>query len=204
MLLFAGRGGRDRTLLPFHRTLHRSFSSQTFIVSVRRDVSMKPAAEPRRASATAGQNLAPAALALAARPVTANTSRDPACRYRDPVWSRTGASGRRGVTTSFERARPKWVCGAGCSGHRGSTLSRGLRQPHETSGATAAQMMPSAFGSCPYTGAGADSGAFSSHGSSGFDGGGSCDSGGGAAAAAVMDNVAKRPSTSLQSCLRWR
>lgn len=36
-----------------------------------------------------------------------------------------------------------------------------------------------AFGSCPYTGAGADIGAFSSHGSSGFDGGGSCDSGGG-------------------------
>ena len=63
MLLFAGRGGRDRTLLPFHRTLHRSFSSQTFIVSVRRDVSMKPAAEPRRASATAGQTLAPAAPA---------------------------------------------------------------------------------------------------------------------------------------------
>ena len=34
-----------------------------------------------------------------------------------------------------------------------------------------------AYGSYPYIGAG-DSAAFSSHGSSGFDGGGSCDSGG--------------------------
>ena len=70
-------------------------------------------------------------------------------------------------------------------GHRGSTLSRGLRQPHETSDATAAQMMPSPLvlvrilALAPIAE-------------------------GAAAAAAVMDNVAKCPSTSLQSCLRWR
>jgi len=89
-------------------------------------------------------------------------------------------------------------------GHRGSTLSRGLRQPHETSDATAAQMMPSPLvlvrilALAPIA---ERSARMARRASMAAD---RAIAEGAAAAAAVMDNVAKCPSTSLQSCLRWR
>jgi hypothetical protein len=106
--------------LPFHHTLHRNFSAQTFIFAVRRDVSIKPAAERETSGATAAQMM-PSPLVLVRTLALA------------PIAER-----------SARTARPASMA-----------ADRAIAE-------------------------------------------------GAAAAAAVMDNVAKCPSTSLQSRMRWR